>query len=335
MNEEMGGGMGMDMSLDSMLQIFGFESREEVYNWMGNELLVFSILNTNFDPAGETNYENAPFYNLLAISVTNNETSLDAIEKLLGNPMMSMMGMLSERTELNGHDAVVLHPPSPEMFRDYVDEAQLEQLATIPASYFVVAGNYVLMGDEFSIAAALGAMKETGAGTGRMASMELEFNIDGFLTQFDPSNAGPWVELVQSDEFQDLLLRFYNATRELEELGTSRYSMLMQDGENIELDVTTSKESIKFFQAIQGVIDETPPETWQKLGEMVGGILMEQSGMNGEGMADTGMGGEFAPDGDQDEGIGGNDGSGKPDPDSGSSEKPEGDNGSGEGGVGA
>jgi hypothetical protein len=290
-------------------------------------------LNTNFDPAGETNYENAPFYNLIGIAANNTVNSLDAIEKILGNPMMAMAGMQSERTELNGHDAVVLYPPSPEMFRDYVDESQLEQLASIPASYFVVAGNYVLMGDEFSIAAALGAMNETGAGTGRLASMELEWNIDGFLTQFDPSNAGPWVELVESDEFQDLLLRFYDATRELEELGTSRYSMLMQDGENIELDVTTSKESLKFFQAIQGVIDETPPETWQVLGEMVGRIFMEQSGLNSEGMPDTGMGGEFTPDGDQGEGIGGDEGSGKPEPDGGSSEKPEGDDGSG--GVGA
>jgi hypothetical protein len=334
MGAQMGGGqgMGMDMSLDSMLPMFGFQTREEIYDWMGNEFLVFSLLNKNFDPAGATTYENAPFYNLLAISATDNAKSLDAIERILGNPMMSMMGLQSERTEINGKDIVVLHPPSPEMFADYVDEAQLEQLASLPDTYAVAAGNYILIGDQYSVGAALAAMKETGTTTNRITSMELEFNIDGFLTQFDPSNAGPWVELIESEEFQDLMLRFYDATRELQELGTSRYSMLMQDGEHLELDVNTSKESLKFFEAIQGVINDTPSESWQKLGEMAGNILSEQSGMGSPGMPDTGMGEGSAP-GDQGEGIGGDEGAGKPEPGSGSEDKPEGDEGSGGGGA--
>lgn len=330
---DMGMGMGMEMDIEMYMQMFGISDVEDVYNWMGDEIMFFSLLNTDFDPDGPTTYENVPFFTLMGVAATDTEKGVDMFENLFGNPFLAMMGINVERTEFEGHDAVIIPPPSMEMFAGYLDEAQLEQLSTAPDTIVVAVEDYVLMADEFAVKAALDAMTGRGSGTNRMATLEVEWNIDGFLTQFNPENAGPWVELLESEEFKDLLLRFYNATYDLEELGTSRCSLLVQDGETIELDVITSKESLKFFEAVEGVIAETPSATWEALGEMVGEILMEQTGM---GMdydydSDEDYGWDEGSDGDsengRDEDPDEDEGPGKPPPDRSPSEKPEGDGG--------
>jgi hypothetical protein len=265
----------------------------------------------------------------MAVSANDIEKGLDACENLIGNPFIQMAGIRVERDMFEELDAVIVSPPPATMFEDYLDESQIEQLATAPDMIIVGSGGYIFIGDEFSVKAALAAMRDTGTGTNRMASMEIEWNIDGFLTQFNPENAGPWVELIESEEFQDLLLRFYNATQDLEELGTSRYSALIQDGEHIEIDVLTSRESLKFFEAVNQVIEETPDETWGALGQMVGEILSEQSGMG----PSTGMGDMEGGTPEEETGPGGDEHPGKPDSGNQPSGKPD-EETDGEGQVG-
>lgn len=287
---EMSGSGGMD--LEMVLGMFGFDDPEDVYNWMGDEFVLFYLLNENFDPDGETTYENVPFFTVIGLASENTENGLDTIENLIGNPVLATAGIDVDRDEFKGKDAIImsLHPAA--MFEDFLDEETMAQLEDAPDAIAVAVEDYILIADEFSMEAALDLISRSGSGTSRMASLEIESNLDAILAQFDPSNAGPWVNFVESEEFQDLLMRFYNATRDLGELGTSRTSILIQDGEHLELDVLTSRESIRLFEIVEGIVAETPPETWQALGEIFGETMAEQDGMGMEYDSDYGSWGK-------------------------------------------
>jgi hypothetical protein len=286
----MGGSGGMDMEM--ALGMFGFDDPEDVYNWMGDEFVLFYLLNEDFDPDGETTYENVPFFTVLGLASENTENGLDVIENLIGNPLLAMSGIDVDRDEFKGKDAVIISPPPADMFDDFLDEETMAQLEDAPDAIAVAVEDYILLADEFSMGAALDLISRDGSGTSRMASIEIESNLDAVLAQFDPSNPGPWVDFVESEEFQDLMMRLYNATRDLGELGTSRTTILIQDGENLDVDVLTSRESIRLFEIVEGIVAETPPETWQVLGEIFGETMAGQGGMGMEYDPDYGSPGK-------------------------------------------
>jgi hypothetical protein len=92
-----------------------------------------------------------------------------------------------------------------------------------------------------------------------------------------------------SPDMQELLQKVYDKMGEYGALGTSRFSISVDHGDELTLDLLTSKDSISLFNDLKVIVDETPEETWEELGEMISDWVMQQSGLGG--MGGPGMGG--------------------------------------------
>ncbi len=284
MNDDMSGGMGFSMDLDFFLSMYGFNDATDIYGWMGDELMMFDLTNPDFDPDTEPTAENVPLYTLLAISTDKPDQALDLVEDFWTSMGMSMLfSVVPERTEIGEYDAIVIPPPSLEdtPMSEMFDEEQKKQFEELPSSVAVALPGYFLVGDEIAVGQAVDLFKEAGSETGRVATFEAEWNWDMGIANFTPTNLGTWMNIVESEELQDLLMEFYNETRDLGELGVSRGSVVVQTSETFEIDILTSRESIRMFEIIQEIIEETPDETWEELGRQFGEQMKKKSGMGG------------------------------------------------------
>jgi len=256
------------------------EDAEMMYGWLGNEFLVFNLLNPDYDENADPTPENMPVYSLMAAATVEADFSgIDVLEMTLGNPFtMMLFGLMPERTEIEGYDAFIIPFPTfeGEMYDEIVTDEMREDLATLPPMVAVQLPGYIVFGDQGSVMEAIGLFDENGTGTERLATVELEGNLDLTMRNFFPTNPGLWLKMLESEELQELFLRFQTETAGLGELGTSRAAIIAQDGENLELDILTSRESITMFQIVQEIIEDTPPETWEKMGQVFGEWLGEQ-----------------------------------------------------------
>jgi hypothetical protein len=136
-----------------------------------------------------------------------------------------------------------------------------------------------------------------------MATVEGETNLDLLSQSFNPTNPGYLLSIVggESPEVTDLMQRFYDATRDIKELGSTRFSLVAPSNTEMEIDVTTSRESIKFFQAVEKVIRDTPKKTWEAIGRKIGEWVRSQNGMGGPPMGTRPSHRPSAPGGDQHE----------------------------------
>jgi len=274
MMEEMG-----EEDMNMMMPGMG-EDAEMMYGWIGDEFLIFNLLNPDYDENAEATAENMPVYSLMGASTVEADFSgIDIMEMMLGNPIMMMLfGIMPERTEIEGYDAFLIPIPTfeGEMYDEMVTDEVREQLAMIPPMMAVQLPGYLLFGDQVSVEEAVGLFDESGTGTGRLATVEMESNLDISVQSFAPTNPGLWLKLLESPELQQLFIRFQTETAGLSELGTSRAAVIAQDGENLELDILTSRESIRLFEIVQEIIEDTPPETWEEMGQIFGEYLSEQ-----------------------------------------------------------
>jgi hypothetical protein len=285
---EEGAPVQFSLDTDTWARLYGLDSAAQAHDWMGDELIVFSLSNPDFDPSAPGDYSNMPSYSLLAISTERSEDGLGVFETLLDSTftLFGMTDML-ERTTLDEHPALLVHTPTFEgsPIGEMVTEEQREQLAEIPPALVVAMPGYLFLGDRPSVEAALEVYKEKGSGTGRNATVECELNWDLLLEAFLPSNPGVYLSMLKESSpagVGELLDRLYEATRDTAELGTSRATVLVQDGESFHLDVYTSRESIGLLEKIQRVIEETPQETWEELGRQLGQAI-SQGAMGGAG----------------------------------------------------
>lgn len=286
MSEQMaeeGAPFQFSLDMDTWARLYGLDSAAQAYEWMGDELVVFTLSNPDFDPTTTSDYSNMPSYSLLAVSSDSPKDALDVFENVVDSTytLLGMADML-ERTKIGDFPALLIQAPTFEgsPFAEMLTEEDLGRLAQVPPAVVLAMPDYVLMGDKPSVEAALDVFDSSAMGTGRKATIEWEINWDLVLEGFMPSNPGLYMSLVResSPEMGDLMDRLYEATRDTEELGSSRATALVEDGEHFQLDVYTSRESIKLFESIQRVIDETPDETWEELGRRLGQALIQAQG---------------------------------------------------------
>jgi hypothetical protein len=289
---------GPSFGIDFFLGMYGINDAEDIYGWMGSEMHIATIVNPDYNPDEEPSPENVPWHSILAVSSRNPEDGLDLMEDIGSGMLFTMMGGTNtERTEIEGHEAVIMPPPNvaDSPFAELYTEEQLEMIANAPATAAVAVPGYLFVADEASILAALDIFNPNTSGTGRLATMEGEWNWDLTVDNFSPTNPGLWISMIESPELQDLLMEFYTRTKDLEEFGASRATVVVTDNEHFELDILTSRESIRLFEIVREIVDETPDETWEALGEQFGQWLQESGGMGGfggpGGMGGPGMGG--------------------------------------------
>ena len=275
------GGMSFSMNMDFFLGMYGFGSADEVYGWMGDEAMIFNLSNPDFDPDSAASNENVPIYTVLAVSSKEPEKGLDMVENFwTGMAMSTLFQVKPERKTIGDYEAVVIPPPSFEnsMFEEMVTQEQKEKMKDMPSTVAVAVPGYFFVGDQTSVEKALALFDPKGTGTGRMATLEGEWNLDLAVQNFTPGNPGVWLSLLQSEALKDVLMRLYNETKDLKELGVSRTTVVVTEGRKFELDMTTTRESIKLLEIVKKVAEETPDETWEQLGEEFGKWLKESSG---------------------------------------------------------
>jgi hypothetical protein len=296
MQGETEGGESTFGGLDFYLGLMGFEKPEDVYNWMGDELVLFSLINKDFDPQGGMTPTNTPFFGLVALGTPTPEKGLDVVENVaefyLGMAQMQKPEGFG-RFQMRSYPAFRIPPPdfanSP-MGRSVPEDelSQLKKQEDIPATVAVAVPGYLIIADEPSVEAALDMFNKDAIGTGRMATIEGLGNLDLISESFNPTNISLILNMAQggSAEIQDLMRRFYDATREIKELGTSRMGLVFPDPANLEIDTWTSRESIVFFEACQRVIKATPPEAWEKIGQAISSAIY--GGLSGGGTGPAG-----------------------------------------------
>jgi len=275
--EAMGG-----FNFDSSLRMAGIDKRENAYNWMSDELLIFTLTNPAYNAKDKVTATNTPFYNLIAISSSSPDKGLDLLQGVM-DLVYAFMGKPKDYgpTELNGYKALLMPPADIDnsmVGQEGEAAKELAPLKDAPPAVAVAVPGYLLIADKPSIDTALAIFQKDGKGTGRLATIETAANLDIISQSFSPTNPGTILKLVgdQSPEVRDLLQKLYTATRDIKELGNSRLDIVFPNTTSMELDVNTSRESIKFFEAVQTVIRETPPETWEKIGNIF------QNRMSGE-----------------------------------------------------
>lgn len=272
-------------SLDSTLGLLGIGKKEDLYNWIGDEMLICAISNPGYDPQGKQDFRNTPLFSIIAIASSSPEKGLEIADKL-ASALYMFMGEPEgyQRTQLKGYEALFMPAPDVSLspFAEFMPKEEAKQLSDLPATVVAVVPGYLILGDQVSVEKALEIFKkDIKKGTARLASVEAEVNLDLLSQSYTPSNPGFVISMLneQSPELQDLLKRIYMATKDIKELGPSRYTVINKDKMHFELECMTSRESIKFYDAIRKVVEETPSETWQKIGEEISGKLIEQSGM--------------------------------------------------------
>ncbi len=272
---------GEDSGMGDMGMMFGgMDDTEEFYNWMGDELVWFSLTNPDFDPEGEVTAENAPMFSVMACTVVDEEGLLDVID--FGRLMAGMMlDLIPEWTEVNGYEVLEIPFPDFESGLFYemgmeMDDEMRAQLENIPSFGIALVPGYAFLADMPAIEAVLDVYEEEGESIGRMASLEIQSNLDLVIANFMPSNPGLYLDMIESPALHEMLMTIYNETRDLEELGTTRATVVVQDGENFELDVNTSKEAITLFEILEGIVNETDDETWAQLGQEIGELMESQ-----------------------------------------------------------
>ncbi|MFH1675939.1 MAG: hypothetical protein ABIC40_02855 [bacterium] len=280
-------GTPMAFSLDQFFNIMGFESYNDAFKWMGSEFIAFHLANPDFDPnktpkEGETLV--TPIFSLVALAVNDERAALDTLETFV--QFMQGMGMageedLYERKDLSGHDSIVITIPK-ELLLSMVPEEEKDKIGEIPQPVISAVTGYILFGDKDSVAAAVKAFGKS-SGTPRIATIESELNFDNALYHFVPTNPGTWFSIIEksSPEVQDLFKKIYDQTRDLGSLGISRMSIKIEDSERAALEIETSRESLKLFDIIWKIAEETDPEVWQELGKQFGqGFNPDSMGMS-------------------------------------------------------
>ena len=287
------GAGGSSMALQMMLTMAGFDKPEEIYSWMGDEIVIFTLNNPSFDAKAEPSPANSPFFFLTAISSGKPDDGLDVAEKL-GDFVFATMSEFGvkrpdgyARSDFKGHHALIIPPPdfansalAQMMTPDQLNQIKKEKL---PSTIVISIPGYLMIGDQPSVEAALSVFQEQAVKTNRTATFEAGANLDLITESFNPTNPGYILDLVggASPEIKTLMQKFYEATLDIRELGSSRFTLVAPDRTSLEADVTTSRESIRFFEAIQKVINETPQSTWESIGKSIGERMKQQGGMGG------------------------------------------------------
>lgn len=274
-------GMELSAGMDSMMQFMGFENAAETYEWMGDECAMIGITNPDFDPQGEMNAENTAFYSVLAISTDSPEDGLDVIQKLLVFPTMFAGGAdVLNRDEIDGHDALILDlgTLSGAAMSDMPDEEQTREMEKsmedVPPVVAVAMEGCIFIGDQPSVEKAMGLFTPRAASTDRTATIEVQSDWDLSLQSLLSDNPGVWLSLAQelSPESKELFDKLLEAIKDIQEIGASRMDIVVDNG-LLNVDLWTSKESIRLFEKVQQVIEETPGATWQELGRSIGETL--------------------------------------------------------------
>jgi len=277
------GSSGMDMMMggdfETGLSMFGIESMDDIYGWMGDELIVFNISNPDYDPEGELGAENTPAFQAFAIAADDPDAGIELVDGMLQSFLFLMLGVQAEEGEIAGHNALIITPPPIEdnpMFED-MDKETLAAMSEISNFAAVSLPGYLMISDQPAIEAIVEAFDPEAAGTGRMAHIESEMNWDIAIDKFSPANPGMLISLIESDEVRELLTKFVARTSELEELGITRFSLLVRDGENFDVELLTSRESIELLEIVREIVEETDEEDWEAIGDQIDEI-MEQPG---------------------------------------------------------
>lgn len=298
------------------LGMMGLSDMEGIYNWMGTEFDVLTFTNPDYDPEAELSADNTAYFQVAGIQTDDPDGGLELATTLgeMAAGFIQMAAMISggevdpdftltEETQIDGHDAVVIRMDNymnSSFMKDMLNEMEdqgmgmnTDDLAEVPNSIIVAAGGYLVTGDEYSINSYLEAMNENEVSTGRTASIEIETNWDMVAESFMPDSASLIPMLIMtkdmSPDMQELLQKVYDKMGEYGALGTSRFSISVDHGDELTLDLLTSKDSISLFNDLKVIVDETPEETWEELGEMISDWVMQQSGLGG--MGGPGMGG--------------------------------------------
>ncbi len=280
-----------DFSIDSMAAMYGFDSTAEIYEWLGDEMVIFSLTNPDFDSDAEPTPENMPFYSIMAVSSNDPEAGIDVLDTLLSSLKMIFGSDFIERTEFEGHDALIMSAPSiadsplAGMMSEEEIEQMEEQMLDLPPTIALAVDDYLFLGDQPSVESALEIFDPRRATTQREASIEVEANWDQMLLSFVPASPGVWLSMLgeQTPEVAELFQNMYEATADIQELGTSRLTITAYRRGVIEIDLLTSRESLRLYGAVQEVIENTPEATWESIGHQMGEALAEQQQQDGFG----------------------------------------------------
>ena len=271
-------GSPMVFSVDQFFKMMGFESYQDAFKWMGSEFVAFHLANPDFDPnktykEGETPVP--PIFSLIALATNDERKALDTLETFA--QFMQSMGIagegekLYERKDLGGHDSIVFNVPK-ELLESMVPESEKDKIGEIPPPVISTVPGYILFSDKDSVEAAIKAFGKPSEGTPRTATIETEMNFDNALYHFVPTNPGTWFSIIEksSPEVQDLFKKIYDQTRDIGPLGISRMSIKIEDSEHAALEIETSRESLKLFDILWKIAEETKPEVWEELGKQFG-----------------------------------------------------------------
>ncbi len=213
----------------------------------------------------------------------DSDKGLEALTKLITFGMMFLESM-PEEGQIGGYDALIVEFPDlsemlegMELDEDAMD--QMDALEDIPPLVCVAVPGYILMSDQPSMEALIGIYEAEAEGTGRLASLEFQVNWDLMIDNFSPDNPGMLLDMIDDPDLKELISKFYSEVKDLKELGMSLGTIVVTDSRNFELDILTTRESLKVLEAIEKIVEETPDETWEKLGEMFGEAMMGQGGM--------------------------------------------------------
>lgn len=289
------GGLSDLFSVDSMARMYGLEKAEDFYDWMGDELVFFTLANPEFVPdsaeeedsdaepgADEGEEEPAtqqwPSYTLLALATPNPEKGMDVYEAVIKVPMhLAGKGEKIRRDEIMGYEALILDvDPEENPFMAGLDEEQLEVIKAAGPSCLAAVPGYLFIGNKVSLEAALEVFEPSARGTGRLTTVEAECNWDRMREYSMGKESSPSViaggPIPEVDEF---LSSIREATAGINELGTSRYSLAVWTTGRMDLDVVTSRDSVRFYEAVSEVMEEKGDRMWKAVGRRFGEMMKE------------------------------------------------------------
>jgi len=287
LQEEMGGQAdeyGMTMNLDFVLNMYGIMDRDSLYGWMGDELVIFSLLNEDYTESDELDYGNSPFQFCLAIASDEPEEGIELFKSVLNSMVFQMMGMSTEDTEFEGYTALRIPPMDIEnsQFAQMMPPEQLEKMADLPPGMMVAVPGYLLITTEPSMGTVIEAFSPGSRGTGRTASMEAQINWDHLVTNMDPSNPIAAEQMADYPTLMELMEKIHEETRDLDyDPGMSRMTINVTDPVSFTMDILTSAGSIALMEEMDVLFDEIPSEMWEQIGNEFGQAANQQAMMGG------------------------------------------------------
>jgi len=274
--------------LSLMVKAMGLEDVSDLYSWMTDEFFLVFIVNPDFDPEAiqspadltvEAFIGNPPICPIIAVSSDEPGKGLDVLQTL-GTFLLGLGGtdLELERTTMGGFDALTLPVEDLADEMSFADKNERDRfvlmLGNVGPSVAVSVPGYVLIGAPPAMEAALDALLPQPSGAGRSATVELAWNWDFLIGAYKSSYAAFVDDVVQDPAYEAIrepLGKLDRDIRELGELGVGSMSFAIQGDGNFDMDILTSKASIRlmgliqqiFEQGMLGLSSETPaaPET--------------------------------------------------------------------------